>query len=183
MERGGRRREEEEEEEEEEEDLDVRAVRLPGRKRARGRAGRRRARGPLPASPPDWQRVCPPPGLGGAPMTGKAQKARRSLAAGLPSRLGGIQRGENTRGPDFAGTKKGEEEERREGFGVRVNVRVAHCTFDWHSCTASLAHRSEGVGRSMKQEGVEDVDWVRSASRGGRKRLSHSITEVGRRLK
>ncbi|CAK0852393.1 unnamed protein product [Prorocentrum cordatum] len=89
MERGGRRREEEEEEEEEEEDLDVRAVRLPGRKRARGRAGRRRARGPLPASPPDWQRVCPPPGLGGAPMTGKAQKARRSLAAGLPSRLGG----------------------------------------------------------------------------------------------
>ncbi|CAK0852383.1 unnamed protein product [Prorocentrum cordatum] len=112
MERGGRRREEEEEEEEE--DLDVRAVRLPGRKRARGRAGRRRARGPLPASPPDWQRVCPPPGLGGAPMTGKAQKARRSLAAGLPSRLGGIQRGENTRGPDFAGTKKGEEEERRE---------------------------------------------------------------------
>ncbi|CAK0852385.1 unnamed protein product [Prorocentrum cordatum] len=133
MERGGRRREEEEEEE----DLDVRAVRLPGRKRARGRAGRRRARGPLPASPPDWQRVCPPPGLGGAPMTGKAQKARRSLAAGLPSRLG-IQRGENTRGPDFAGTKKGEEEERREGFGVRVNVRVAHCTFDWHSCTASL---------------------------------------------
>ncbi|CAK0852375.1 unnamed protein product [Prorocentrum cordatum] len=146
MERGGRRREEEEEEEEEEEDLDVRAVRLPGRKRARGRAGRRRARGPLPASPPDWQRVCPPPGLGGAPMTGKAQKARRSLAAGLPSRLG-IQRGENTRGPDFAGTKKGEEEERREEIKLHQDLEY-ESTCEWRTAlsTGTVARPALPIG-------------------------------------
>ncbi|CAK0852390.1 unnamed protein product [Prorocentrum cordatum] len=83
-------------------------------------------------------------------MTGKAQKARRSLAAGLPSRLGGIQRGENTRGPDFAGTKKGEEEERREEIklhqcrignsdriGLCASDRAAPSTCEWRTALST----------------------------------------------
>ncbi|CAK0852379.1 unnamed protein product [Prorocentrum cordatum] len=69
-------------------------------------------------------------------MTGKAQKARRSLAAGLPSRLGGIQRGENTRGPDFAGTKKGEEEERREEIKLHQDLEY-ESTCEWRTALST----------------------------------------------